>query len=158
MLRARLEQKNYLTIAQASKKQRKNKSQESWETAFRTTTDYLSNWRCVPTITALWPSLDQPSLLQHPSAPPTIVRSADPLSQIGRPTNIGVATSRPPRYAILKAQMHYSVHVILYPTNVQKDFTFRQSYIIPPKTWPISLIGVHQVQAAGHLQQTIIID
>ena len=116
-------------------------------------TDYLSNWRCVPHITTLWPSLDQ--LANHhfynipPSAPPTIVRSADPLSQIGRPTNIGVATSRPPCYAILKAQMHYSVHVFLYPTNVQKDFTFRHSYITPPKTWPIFLLGVHQVLWSG---------
>ena len=134
VLRARLEPTNYLMITQGGKKQRKSISLESWETASRITTDYLSNWHCVPTITALWPSLDQPSLLQHPSAPPTIVRSADPLSQIGRPTNIGVATSRPPCYAILTAQMHYSVHVFLYPTNVQKDFTFRHSYITPPKT------------------------
>ena len=149
VLRARLEQTNYVMITQGGKKQRKSISLESWETASRITTDYLSNWRCVPTITALWPSLDQPSLLQHPSAPPTIVRSADPLSQIGRPTNIGVATSRPPCYAILKAQMHYSVHVFLYPTNVQKDFTFRQSYITPPKTWPIFLLGLHQVLWPG---------
>ena len=67
VLRARLEQTNYLMITQGGKKQRKSISLESWDTASRITTDYLSNWRCVPTITALWPSLDQPSLLQHPT-------------------------------------------------------------------------------------------
>ena len=133
VLRARLEQTNYLMITQGGKKQRKSISLESWETAPRITSHHwlslqlalCSKHHCALTILR---STGQPSLLQHPSAPPTIVRSADPLSQIGRPTNIGVATSRPPCYAILKAQMHYSVHVFLYPTNVQKDFTFKQSY------------------------------
>ena len=164
VLRARLEQTNYLMITQGGKKQRKSISLESWETASRITTDYLSNWRCVPTITALWPSLDQPSLLQHPTKCTSDYRKISWPTVTNWPADKHRSGNK--QQAGHHATQYSKLRCIIRCTFFCIQQMCRRILLLDILTSPHPrpdqsfFLDCHKFydQAAGHLQETIIID